>query len=493
MPTFAALSRLVPLTLLVAAACGPTEPGGTGATTSAGGTPGTSSDTSGEPVESTSTITGTSTTGDVTTGEPTTGPALTSTTDTTSTTGDPEVPLQCPEAIDQAILACVAELQSDPELAAGNFLLDLLFLCSDAEPVADDYDAHCASAPDDPICGLEYPQFVETVLPACIARAQTILFADVCLLPQSYDELLFAPAIVLMDRRLVTDAAELDATEQEQLLRASAEIGVASATVEEALGATDEGGVEQLTVLDVGTDRVLVLYSAHYAGVRRGRMFFWQTFTIVGAIEADVFTRCGVEQTIEGRPCEDALACGDEHTCFDVLEGEGGVVLAPGTCVSEVDIPGEGVACSAHADCVPSSGLLCLDRLEGDGDGVCRPGWMRRSFAGPAGDSPLVAGGTLLLPILASGIATVPTAAYLDVQIVQDAANSLAVRLVNPFGTSTPVTLADGPVIDLQLFEVGVPTDESAGGTWHLAVEDLGGAASGVVTRLALTLDTRFD
>ncbi|MFZ6183918.1 hypothetical protein [Nannocystis pusilla] len=505
MPTFAALSRLVPLTLLVAAACGPTEPGGTGATTSAGDTPGTSSDTSGEPAESTLTSTSDLTTSDLTTGEPTTGPAITTTTgttdptsttdtpDSTSTTGDPDVPLQCPEAIDQAILACVAELQSDPELAAGNFLIDLLLMCSDAEPVADDYDAHCASAPDDPICGLEYPQFVETVLPACIARAQTILFADVCLLPGSYDELLFAPAVVLMDRRFVTSAAELDATEQEQLLRASAEIGVASATVEEALSATDEGGVEQLTVLDVGTDRVLVLYSAHYAGVRHGRMFFWHTFTIAGAVEADVFTRCGVEQTIEGRPCEDALECGDEHTCFDVLEGEGGVVLAPGTCVSEVAIPGEGDACGAHADCVPSSGLLCLDRLEGDGDGVCRPGWMRRTFAGPAGDSQLVAGGTLLLPILASGIATVPTGAYLDLQIVQDAANSVAVHLVNPFGTSTPVTISEGPVIDLQLFEVGVPTDESAGGTWHLAVEDLGGAASGVVTRLALTLDTRFD
>ncbi|MCY1071232.1 hypothetical protein OV090_41200 [Nannocystis sp. RBIL2] len=511
MPTFAALSRLVPLTLLVAAACGPTEPGGTGATTSAGDTPGTSSETSGDPAESTSTSTGDVTTSDVTTGEPTTGPAVTSTTDTTSTTdptdttsttstteatsttGDPDVPLQCPEAIDQAILACVADLQSDPELAAGNFLLDLLFMCSDAEPVADDYDAHCANAPDDPICALEYPQFVEDVLPACITRAQTILFADVCLLPGSYDELLFAPAVVLMDRRLVTDAAELDATEQEQFLRASAEIGVASATVEEALGATDEGAVEQLTVLDVGTDRVLVLYSARYAGVRHGRMFFWQTFTIAGAVEADVFTRCGVEQTIEGRPCEDALACGDEHTCFDVLVGEGGVVLAPGTCVSEAAIPGDGAACSAHADCEPSIGLLCLDRLEGEGDGTCRPGWMRRSFAGPAGDSQLVEDGTLLLPILASGIATVPTGAYLDLQIVQDQANSLAVHLVNPGGTSTTVTVSEGPVIDLQLFEVGVPTDESAGGTWHLAVEDLGGAASGVVTRLALTLDTRFD
>ncbi|MDC0721111.1 hypothetical protein [Nannocystis bainbridge] len=519
MSNFAALSRFVPLTLLVATACAG-EPGGTGATTSAGET-GTSSETSGEPAESTSTstgevTTGEVTTGEVTTGEPTTGPEITSTTSTdttstdttstdttntdttsttstTGTTGDPDVPLQCPEAIDQAILACVAALQSDPELAPGNFLLDLLFMCSDAEPVADDYDAHCASAPDDPICDLEYPQFVETVLPACISRAQTILFTDVCLLPDSYDGLLFAPGIVLMDRRIVTSAAELDATEQEQLLRASAEIGVDSGSVEAALSATDEGEVELLTVLDVGTDRVLVLFSARYDGARHGRLFFWHTLTIAGAIEADVFTRCGVEQTIEGQPCEDALTCGDSHTCFDVLEGEGGVVLAPGTCVSQAAIPGDGEACSAHADCVPANGLLCLDRLEGEGDGVCRPGWMRRSFAGPAGDSQLVAAGTLLLPILASGVATVPTAAYLDLQIVQDAANSLAVHLVNPTGTSSAVITADGPVIDLQLFKVGVPGDESAGGTWFLAVEDLGGAASGAVTRLTLTVDTRYD
>jgi len=38
-----------------------------------------------------------------------------------------------------------------------------------------------------------------------------------------------------------------------------------------------------------------------------------------------------------------------------------------------------------------------------------------------------------------------------------------------------------------------VPGDESAGGVWHLIVEDLGGQASGSVSRLALTLDTRWD
>ena len=40
---------------------------------------------------------------------------------------------------------------------------------------ADDYDAHCAQFPADPICALDYPVFVEEVLPECIAGAQEIL------------------------------------------------------------------------------------------------------------------------------------------------------------------------------------------------------------------------------------------------------------------------------------------------------------------------------
>ena len=191
-----------------------------------------------------------------TTGEPP-GTSDSPTTDS-STGGPPPGALVCPEAIDQAILACVEDLLGDPELAEGNFLIDLLFMCADAEPVADDYDAHCALAPADPICALEYPEFVADVLPACIDRVQSVLFADRCLLPGSYAELLFTPAIALMQRRFVTSAADLSPIEQQQLLLASADMGAPAATVEEALLAPDADGVEQLTVRDVGTDSLVV-------------------------------------------------------------------------------------------------------------------------------------------------------------------------------------------------------------------------------------------
>ena len=415
----------------------------------------------------------------------------TSTSDATAGDTGSSGELLCPAAIDDAILACIADLQADPELADNNFLLDLLWMCSDAEPVADDYDAHCAAHPDDPICALDYRTFFETVVPECVARVQELVFADVCLLPATYQELLFAPAIALMQRRFITTAAQLDASEQQQVLWASADMGFPAATVDEALLASDDDGFEQLTVLDVGSDRTLVLYTAHYGDTRVGRMFFAGTLTIVGAIEDGDFTRCAVERTIEGQPCTDDLACAPDHDCQSILLDADDVVLAPGVCVSPTPIPGDGMPCDAHQDCDPASGLLCLGSISEGDNGVCRPGWMRRSFAGP--DAALVAGGSVKIPLLVSGVATVPTAAYLDLQRAQDGANQIAIHLVNPLGTSTPVSLTDAPLVVLDLEPIAVPTDESAGGVWHLVVDDLGGQASGAVTRLALTLDTRMD
>lgn len=406
------------------------------------------------------------------------------TTDTTG--GGPDGP-NCPDSIDQAILACVLDLQTNPDPDDDLFLIDLLFACSGAEPVADDYDAHCAGQPQDPICALDYAEFVASILPECVARAQETLFADVCLLPGTYGELLFTPAIALMQRRFVTSADQLDAGEQSQVLLASADMGFPVATVEQALLATDDDGMEQLTVLDVGTDRTLVSFSGHYGDTRVGRVFLQGTPTVVGAIEDSEFVRCGVERAIEGQPCVNDLVCAPDHECNDILT-EMNELLAAGACISLASLPGEGKSCNAHADCDPASGLLCLDTLSA---GTCRPGWMRRSFAGS--DAALVPGGVLDIPILVSGVATVPTGAYLDLQLAQDAPNAIEVRLVNPIGTSTTVSATDAPLIKLDLAAMTVPGDESAGGVWHLFVEDLGGQASGIVSRLALTLDTRWD
>src|SRR5690606_31600186 len=158
-----------------------------------------------------------------------------------------------------------------------------------------------------------------------------------------------------------------------------------------------------------------------YGDTRVGRVFFRGTMTMVGAIEDSFFTRCAVERAIEGQPCTSGRDCAPDHMCLDIVEEQGGVVLAPGTCVWPATLPGEGASCMAHDDCGPSKGLLCLDNL-GGGEGQCRPGWMRRSFAGAG--AALVGGGTVTIPILASGLATVPNAAYLDLHVFQDEANA---------------------------------------------------------------------
>lgn len=429
------------------------------------------------------TSTTTSDPADTTSSPSTSDPATTSTTDPDTTTGDPS-PLTCPPAITAAISACVADLQADPELAPNLFLLDLLIMCSDAEPVADDYDAHCAETPGDPICALDYRTFVTDVLPLCVDAAQTDLFADVCLLPTDYDDLLFAPGIALKRRRGVVDDADLTDTEKQQLLKTSAELGGPTGDVAEALSGVDDGAYEQLDVLDVGTDRALVAYTGRYAGALHGRVFFQDTLTVVGEVTDGVFTLCGVERGVEGTPCEDDAPCQPDHACNDVLL-DGDVVVAPGVCIDPLSNAEGG--CVDHDDCEPSH--LCLDTMnEG---GTCRPGWMRRSFAGQG--APLTPGGITTIEFTASGLATVPTAGYLDLDLTQTSDNLLALRLTNSTGTGYSVGMSDAQSLHFDLEPVPVQSDESAGGVWQLEIEDLGGQADGTVNYVALTLDTRWD
>lgn len=424
-----------------------------------------------------------------TTPDPTTHPGTATGTTTSDTTGGDA--LSCPPSIDAAIAACIAALQADPELGEDNFLIDLLLLCSDAEPVADDYDAYCAATPDDPICSLEYQAFVEQVLPQCVARVQDQLFADVCLFPETYADLLFAPAIALMKRRTVLLADDLTPSEQDQLVAAAHDLGLPVDSAAAALAATDDGRVEQLTVLDVGTDRTLVLYTGRYDDSLRGRAYFRDSFIIIGAVEDGVFSRCAVERGIEGQPCETDEPCAPDHECNDILKSDNDDILAPGVCIDPNSSPGEGDGCTAHADCDPSLGLLCLDALQEGDPGTCRPGWMRRSFAGPS--TPLQPGGISSVAFTVSGLATVPTAAFLDLTLTQDTDNLLELRLLNPLGTVSAVTVTSATAKILDLEPVPVPGDESAGGVWHLEVEDLGGQAVGTVVGVALTLDSRWD
>ncbi|MBK8264932.1 MAG: hypothetical protein IPK80_26790 [Nannocystis sp.] len=482
-------SLALSLTFACALACAPQ--GGDDTATA-----GTTTDTDTTTTSSTST---TSSSGAATTADPesTTADPESTTADPDTTTGGGE--LLCPASIEAAILACVDALKADPELSDKVFLLDMLLSCADAEPVADDYDAHCAQDPDDPICALDYRTFIVEVLPQCTAGAQAALFADVCLLPEAYRDLLFTPSITLMERRFIADPAELSPVEADQLLFTSAELGFPVVDVADALLATDDGGFEQLTVLDVGTDRVLVVYSAHYGDTRVGRAFFQNTFTVVGAIEDGDFTRCGVERGVEGQPCEapaDDMVCGPGFTCEGMLPGEQpGQLLGPGVCRHTAPPPGQDAPCASDDACAPTdAGLLCQPFSSKQPDGLCRPGWMRHTFGAQLVE--LVPGATTTLPIIVSGLATVATRARLDLTLGQAAANGLIIRLINPIGTEALVLDTTGaPTLDihLDLLDLPVTGDEPVNGVWRLEIDDAGGAAQGAVYQLALTLDSRWD
>lgn len=405
--------------------------------------------------------------------------------------------LLCPASIDAAMVACVEALQADPDTSPANSLLDLLTLCADAEPVADDYDAHCAATPDDPICALAFETFVAEVLPQCTVRARDLLFAEVCVLPGQFRDLNNTPGLAPLGRRTITSADELDATEAEQLILTSAAVGIPVATAEEALAATDDGSVEQLSVLAVGTDRVIVAYSAAYGDTVGGLLWLRGALVSVGSIQDGELDDCAIERGIEGSECTSSgdPVCGTEHACLGVVLDDVGAVQGPGACAPLAALEGEGQSCIEDDAC--GTGQLCTPFSVAASDGQCAAGWVRRGFRADLSQAVTTPGGVARVPIVVSGVATVPTAARLRLLLGQDAPNPLRVSLENPTGTFTLVAdTSAAPSADIFLPEqlLGVPGDEGANGVWNLVIEDLGdGTIGGAVFDLQLIVDTRFD
>ena len=357
------------------------------------------------------------------------------------------------------------------------------------------YDSHCAAVPADPVCALDYGVFVAEVLPTCIERAREALFAPVCLFPPEYRQLLIAPGVTRLDRRFVTDPSVLSSAEVDQLLATSAALGFAASSAAEALAAMDDDGFEQLSVLAVGTDRVIELWTAHYGDTRAGQAWFRGGLTRVADVQDGFFSRCAVERAIEGQPCAGPAdpICGAGHQCTGMVFDEGGSIIAGGVCASTTAVPGQGDVCVGDGDC--SVGAVCSPYGAGTAEGQCVPGWMRHSFPATGALRDLLPGGELRLPIAVSGLATVPTVAHLDLVVGQLGVNGLRVALENPSGTQVPVIETTGaPTVDLSLVwqEVAVAGDEAVNGSWTLVIEDTGGAASGAVYALELTLDSRY-
>jgi hypothetical protein len=90
------------------------------------------------------------------------------------TDGDASLAEDCPDALVDDIVACVEDWLGDPENT--DSAEDLVVACSDAEPLADAWDAFCATADPRPsLCDASYEQAWTTVRDGCASEASTAL------------------------------------------------------------------------------------------------------------------------------------------------------------------------------------------------------------------------------------------------------------------------------------------------------------------------------
>ena len=383
----------------------------------------------------------------------------------------------CPAVFDAAIDDCVTDVLAD----SGGFVIDALVACADAEPIADDRDAYCAVA-DDVSCDLSLEDFVTDVLPECRARVQEARFADVCVFPDDVDDVAFAPGLALLDRRVVRSANDASPTDAAQIADA------AGVSFDVALQLADGDGWQLTHVLEVAGDREIVFVTARQGGADvDGAAYFFDTVFRVATVSSGVVGGCAVEVGLEGRVCDAREDC-DGVNCEGIVR-EGDTVIADGVCAPPQ--AGGGDACLGDNDC--SAGFVCALFGFGADSGDCQQAWRRGSFRGDDDVKVLPAGGTVRVPLVVHGLATVPSRFLLDLRADLNAESTLTVTLENPSGTRTAGGTFTGTAVHLDGVDVPVLSDEGVNGVWFVEVFDVGGSSGGGVVAVSATIDSRFD
>ncbi len=405
-------------------------------------------------------------------------------TDTTADTDivDTDAVAFCPPSIDAALLACVETAQEGPQ--GSDLVLNILNRCLDGFEVADAWFAYCDGEPTNPACALDYDAFVADVLPECGDRARAVLFEDICMFPPAFRDVITTPGIAPVSKRVVTSAADLSDEEAAQLAVAA---GVASAS--EALSLAGSAGWTELRVVDAGLDRGLVFYTAEIEGAVTGAGFSGDRVDVLARVEAGQITDCAAERGLEGTPCELDVDCRPRSCRGVARDPVNEALLGLGVC-DTLPPAGDDVTCSSDRQC--NRGLVCSPTTPAATGSACTAAWRRRAFRFEPADPALVAGGSLRVPIIVSGLAIGASRVRLDLVVDQASTNALKVSLRNPAGTLVEVASSDAR--DLVLSEApvsGIPLAEPANGRWSLIVEDVGGSAQGTLVDAIVTIDSR--
>ncbi len=407
----------------------------------------------------------------------------------------PEIPVpdRCHPAIAEAILDCVADLESDPNHDPWETPRTVLIeICTDAEIVAPAWDALCAGddPPEEILCDEPYEVFATEVLPACRFALVGQELDTTCIFGNTYGDIWNRPgAVIVLGERTLTIDDDLTPLEQEQILEAVKATAYDDVTtLEEAFDAVDEGLVHQTDLWDASSRRAFTSYEVGAGDNSFGMIFHLGTLDAATRISDGDLMDCTALWGPEMRPCGESEDCSNGAICNGHRAPPGS-----GRCIDITadDHPSIGAECSESEPCPTGSGLVCA------GGFMCNPAWMRGRFVTePERAIPdnLPQGVEIGIPVF--GLATVSMDVTLDLVISHERPADLVVTVINPEGTEVVVwdRQAGSHEIYLRFFPVyGFPGDESANGVWTIRVQDTAAGATGFIRSAALTITSRWD
>lgn len=402
----------------------------------------------------------------------------------------------CHPDILASIEGCVAGWEQDPDHdPATTPKRALIEQCADIEPVAPARDALCAgaSAPAE-VCALSLEQLSSDYLPGCARELVGAALDETCVFGSRYGDVFAgsADALVVVSRRVLTSADQLDALTQAQIVAAVQRTAYDDVmTAAQAFAAVDGGEVNQTVLWDASARRAFAAYEVGAGDNSFGAYFVHGTTDVTAEIIDGDVLNCMATWGKERRECQDDAHCAAGARCIGRSEAS-----PLGRCVDMSLDAARGALCDAQTACAVADGLVCGGSALG-GEGRCEPAWQRGAFVSePAAAIPDNRASGVEAQLLAYGLATVSTDVLIDLHIAHPRIADLRVSLINPASTEVPVFSGERDGAELYLRGValrGFPGDESANGVWTLKVVDTRSGQVGTIERFGLTLTSRWD
>lgn len=318
---------------------------------------------------------------------------------------------------------------------------------------------------------------------------------EVCALGSRFRVFAEGDSLEVVSDAEITSVAGMSAARQAQLLRAVQEAYEEATTPAGAIASVDGEVVNELVRRDVATGRTFVAYEYGAGDNSYGAAFEGESATPAAVFhDGDTYACVAMSPapplSTAGQDCDRARLCDEELTCVGIAEDDGEI----GRCAPLGTVDGDGSACTEASPC--GAGLVCSGITRGE-EGICRPEWMRGTFTGGSGNSPISEEDGAVDSALVYGLATVDTDVDVSARITHARSTDLRITLTNPSGTEQVVfDGASEPLIaspfDLHR-SVGGSGDESVTGHWTLRVTDTRAGVTGTLNSWSLTVTTRWD